>query len=145
MFRPTNHESRVMLACFTIPFPLAVSSPKTTHIICYKAMQIVFCDITIALWTFKTDCRIKRWCILKLLFFFVSNGSKRSGKAGILFFIIIVQFMMCANSRMRFGLLIVFVCLYITPSHYYHCANLSEDIELIKCLSDIFCRVCEYD
>ena len=24
---------------------------------------------------------------------------------------------------------IVFVCLYITPSHYHHCANLSEDIE----------------
>ena len=31
------------------------------------------------------------------------------------------------------------------PSHYHHCANLSEDIELIKCLSDIFCRVCEED
>ena len=37
----------------------------------------------------------------------------------------------------RFVLKIVFVCLYITPSHYNHCANLSEDIELIKCLSDI--------
>ena len=60
-------------------------------------------------------------------------------------FIVIVQFMMSANSWTRFGLLIVFVCLYITPSHYHHCANLSEDIELIKCLSDIFCRVCEYD
>ena len=57
------------------------------------------------------------------------------------FFIIIVQFMMSANIRIRFCLQIVFVCLYITPSHYHHCANLSEDIELIKCLSDIFCRV----
>ena len=38
-------------------------------------------------------------------------------------FISIVQFMMSANSRIRFGLLIVFVCLYITPSHYHHCAN----------------------
>ena len=36
----------------------------------------------------------------------------------------------------------VFVCLYITPSHYRHCANLSEDIVLIKCLSYIFCRAC---
>ena len=52
-------------------------------------------------------------------------------------FIIIVQFMMSANSRIPFGLQIVFVCLYSTPSHYHHCANLSEDIELIKCLSDI--------
>ena len=56
-------------------------------------------------------------------------------------FIIIVQFMMSANSGIRFGLKIVFVCVYITPSHYHHCANLSEDIELIKCMSDIICRV----
>ena len=45
----------------------------------------------------------------------------------------------------RFGLKIVFVYLYITLSHYHHCASLSEDIELIKCLSDIVCRVCEQD
>ena len=36
--------------------------------------------------------------------------------------------------------IIVIVCLYYTPSHYHHCANLSEDIEL---LSDKFCRVCD--
>ena len=52
---------------------------------------------------------------------------------------------MCANNRIRFVLTIVFVCLYIIPSHYHHCANLSEDIELIKRLSDKFCSVCEYD
>ena len=51
--------------------------------------------------------------------------------------------MISGNSRIRFGLQIVFVCLYITPSHYHHCANLSEDTEVIKCLSDIFCRVCK--
>ena len=38
-------------------------------------------------------------------------------------FISIVQFMMSANSRIRFGLQIIFVCLYITPSHHHHCAN----------------------
>ena len=38
-------------------------------------------------------------------------------------FISIVLFMMSANSRIRFGLQIVFVCLYITPSHYHHCAK----------------------
>ena len=38
-------------------------------------------------------------------------------------FISVVQFIMSANSRIRFGLRIVFVCLYITPSHYHHCAN----------------------
>ena len=44
------------------------------------------------------------------------------GKPGICF-ISIVQFMMSANRRIRFGLQIVFVCLYITPSHHHHCAN----------------------
>ena len=58
--------------------------------------------------------------------------------------IIIVQVMMSANSRIRYGLQIVFVCLYITPS-YHHCANLSVDIELMKYLPDIFCRVCEIE
>ena len=47
-------------------------------------------------------------------------------------FIIIVQFMMSANIRIRLGLQIMLVCLYSTPSHYHHCANLSEGIELIK-------------
>ena len=59
--------------------------------------------------------------------------------------IIIVQLMMNANSRIRYGLQIVFVCLCITLSHYHHCANLSVDTELMKCLPDIFCRVCEWD
>ena len=56
-------------------------------------------------------------------------------------FIVIVQFMMSANSRIRFGLLIVFVCLYITPSHYHHCTNVTEDIELIKWLTAILSSV----
>ena len=51
--------------------------------------------------------------------------------------------MLSTNNRIRSGLQIVLVCLYSTPSHYHHCVNLSEDIELKKCLSDIFCRVCE--
>ena len=59
--------------------------------------------------------------------------------------IIIVQFMMSANNPIRYGLQIVFVCLYITSSHYHHCANLSVDIELMKCLPDIFFRVCKIE
>ena len=38
-------------------------------------------------------------------------------------FMSITQFMMSANSLIRFGLQFVFVCLYVTPSHYLHCAN----------------------
>ena len=54
-------------------------------------------------------------------------------------FIFIAQFMTSANIRIHFGLQIVLVCLYSTPPHYRHCANLSEYIELIKCLSDNTC------
>ena len=52
----------------------------------------------------------------------------------IIFFRGCVQFMMSAHIRIRFGLQIlhVLVCLYSTPSHYHHCANLSEGIELIN-------------
>ena len=56
-------------------------------------------------------------------------------------FIIIVQSMMSANSRIRFGLKIVFVYLHITSFYYRHCANLSRYIGLIKCLSDILSSV----
>ena len=37
------------------------------------------------------------------------------------------------------------VCLQITPSQYHHYADLSEGIELLKCLSGLCCRVCVYD
>ena len=47
-------------------------------------------------------------------------------------FVVIVQFMMIANSRIRFVFQIVFVFLYITPSHYHHCVNSSEDIKLVR-------------
>ena len=50
--------------------------------------------------------------------------------------------MMSANTRTFFGLQIVLVCLYSAPSHYHHCANLSEGIELMKCLSDIYFVEC---
>ena len=59
------------------------------------------------------------------------------GKPRICFFII-VQFMMNANSRIPFALQIVIVCLYSTPSHYHHCANLSEDIEHINACQTYF-------
>ena len=52
-------------------------------------------------------------------------------------YMITVQFSMSANNRIRFSLQIVFVRLYIRPSRYHHCANTTEDIEFIKCLSYI--------
>ena len=55
---------------------------------------------------------------------------------------LIVQPMVFANYRIHCGLWVVFVCLQTTPSHYHHYADLSEGIELLKCLSGICCRVC---
>ena len=112
---------------------------------CYKAMQIGFCDshyhnimdIQNRLPYSKVVYRA-----ITVLFSCLMEVNV-PGKPGLFFFIIIVQFMMSANNPIRFGLLIVFVCLYITLSHYHHCVNLSEDTEIIKCPSDIFCRVCE--
>ena len=82
-------------------------------------------------------------CLRCLLHHILSLIAYTSRKNREFVLIIIVQFMMSANIRIRFALQIVSVCLYSTPSHYHHCAKLSEDTELIKCLSDIFCRVCK--
>ena len=64
-----------------------------------------------------------RFCWIWFYQFYTFRGNQN------FVFIIIAQFLMSAHSRMRFGLQIVFVCLYIALSRYYHCANLSEDIE----------------
>ena len=58
----------------------------------------------------------------------------------------IVQFMMSANSRIGFGLQIVFVCLYITPSHYHYRANCiwihrSYKMPVIYNLSSVWVRL----
>ena len=60
-------------------------------------------------------------------------------------FIIIVQLMMIAYSRKRFGLLIVLVLFvqYISLSSL--CKLIWRHWTYIKCLSDKFCRVCEWD
>ena len=75
------------------------------------------------------------WDVCYIIFCYLLHI--HSGKTGNLFSLSL-QFMMSANGRIRFGLKIVFVYLYITPSHDHHCINLSEDIKLIKCLSNTF-------
>ena len=42
----------------------------------------------------------------------------------------------------HYGLLVVYDYLHITLPHYHHYAELSEGIELLKCLSDIFWLEC---
>ena len=69
-------------------------------------------------------------CLRCLLHHILSLISYTFQENGDFVFIVIVQFMMSSNSPIHFGLQMVFR-LYITPSHYHHCANLSEDIELM--------------
>ena len=45
------------------------------------------------------------------------------GNTGDLFSLVLCSLWSSANGRIRSGLQIVFICLYITPSHYHHCAN----------------------
>ena len=54
--------------------------------------------------------------------------------------IISVQFMMRANGRKHFGLKIVFVYLYITPSHYHHCADIEHKMPVRYILSSVWLR-----
>ena len=50
--------------------------------------------------------------------------------------------MMCANNPVHYGLMVVWGHLHITLPHYHHYADISEGMELLKCLSDIFFLVC---
>ena len=105
---------------------------------CYYHHQIESIHLSHCCHIFPWLCA---WDVCYIIFCYIVH--KQSGKKREFVFIIIVQFLMGENDRMHFGLKIVFVYLYIAPSHYYHCANLSEDIGLKKCLSDIFCQVCK--
>ena len=46
--------------------------------------------------------------------------------------------MMCTNNQIHYDLMVVFVCLHISLTHY----DLSQCIELLKCLSGTFCLEC---
>ena len=55
---------------------------------------------------------------------------------------LLCSLMMCANNRVHYGLMVVYGYLHITLPHHHHHSDLSEGIELLKCLSDIFCLEC---
>ena len=84
---------------------------------CYYHHQIGSIHISHCFHIFPWLCA---WDVSFIIFcnqFYIHSGENRQFA-----FISIVQ-LMNANSRIRFGLQIVFVCLYITPSHYHHCVN----------------------
>ena len=66
-------------------------------------------------------------CVTKLTIIGSDNGLSPCRRQAIIWTNAVTLFIrplrMSANGRIRFGLQIVFVCLYITQSHYHHCAN----------------------
>ena len=61
---------------------------------------------------------------------------------GKLFFLLLCSLKICTNNRLHHGPVVVFVCLLITLTHCHHHADLSEGMELLKCLSGTFCLEC---
>ena len=52
--------------------------------------------------------------------------------------LLLCSFMMCASNQIHYDLMVVFVCLPKALPHY----DISEGIELLKCLSGAFCLEC---
>ena len=49
---------------------------------------------------------------------------------------------MCANDKVHYDPMVVFVYFHTTLPHYHHYADLSESIDLLKCLSGKFSLEC---
>ena len=62
-------------------------------------------------------------------------------KMAYVFFYYTCVLKMCANDRVHYGPMIVFVCLHITLPDYHHNADVSECIGFLKYFSGTFCPV----
>ena len=68
------------------------------------------------------------------------------GKASFLSILLLCRLMMCANNWVYHGPMVLILRLHVTiPLQKYHYADVFESIELLKCFSDTFCRVCVQD
>ena len=56
--------------------------------------------------------------------------------------LLLCSLVMYADDRVHYGLMVVLVCLHITPPHYHHYTDVLEGIGFLKFLPGIFCRVC---
>ena len=125
--------------CSTVPFQYR-QLKRYVNSSCYYHHQIRSIHLSHCYHIFPWLCVLR--CLLHHILLLIPNTFRENRE---FVFIIIVQFMMSANNQIRFDLKIVFVYLYITPSHYRHCASFSriQWRHLIKCLSNIVCRVCK--
>ena len=56
--------------------------------------------------------------------------------------LLLCRFICVQITKVHYDPMVLFVCLHITPPYYHLYADLSECIELRKCLSGTFCLVC---
>ena len=61
-----------------------------------------------------------------------------SMESWVLLLLLLCSLMMCANNRIHYGLMVVFICLHVTLAHYLHYAGISEGTELLKRFSGTF-------
>ena len=78
-----------------------------------------------------------RWLYHHMLSVLHMNISRESW---VLRLQLLCSLIMCANNQVHYGLMVLYGYLHITLPHYH--ADLSESIELLKYLSDIFCLKC---
>ena len=65
-----------------------------------------------------------------------------SRESWVLCLLLLCSLMMFANDWVQCDSMVVFFCLQITLPHYHYHADLPEGIELLICLSGIFCIEC---
>ena len=70
------------------------------------------------------------------------SASYISRESCVLCLSLLWNLMMSADNRIHYDPMVVFVCQHITLAHYHHYADLTESIELLKCLSGTFCFEC---
>ena len=72
------------------------------------------------------------------LFVYMVTVSFISQESWVFCTLLLRNLMLCTNNQIHYDLMVVFVCLHIILPHY----DLSQCIELLKCLSGTFCLEC---
>ena len=76
---------------------------------------------------------------LRWLYHQMLSASYLSLESWVLFLLLPCSFMMCANNRIYYDPMVVFVWLHFTLPHFHHYTYVSESIALLKYLSGTLC------
>ena len=116
--------------CSIAPFKFNSSRRHVTHFIIMESelsiflVVVTFCLAVCMMWTYRH---------------ILPPVSCISRDSWVFVFIATVLYMTCANNQLYHGLKVVFVVFHITLTCHHQYADMSEGIEYIKCVSDIFC------